>query len=387
MPPLLLVLALANLVIGTGAFVVSGILEPIAADLGISVAAAGQATTAYALSTAVLAPLALVATGRWPRKRALQAALGVFALGNGVCALAPDLATLLAGRIVMGVGAMLTALAAGITVASVDAARRGPRAGQRLHRHQPQLRDRRAAGRLARVRIRLARADRAGVRTGGVDGCGGAACGVATTFVRRARASKARPEPWPCLPVAWTLALTLLYFTAIFCVFSYIGPVLRALNALSPEQLSITLMLFGLSGVAGTLIGGYANDHLGATRTLTTQLTVLGSMMALLPLTAGHPNATVAVLLVWGTAGFGMMAPQQSRLASIAPEQAPLLLSLNTSMLYAGSALGAALGGAASGALGFDKLSWLGVPLAALGLVTLAAESAQRRAAMASCRP
>ncbi|MBO0237317.1 hypothetical protein, partial [Vibrio parahaemolyticus] len=54
-----------------------------------------------------------------------------------------------------------------------------------------------------------------------------------------------------------------------------------------------------------------------------------------------------------------------------APAQAPLLLSLNTSMLYFGTALGAAVGGAASSAIGFDHLSWQGVPLAVAGLATL----------------
>ena len=42
-------------------------------------------------------------------------------------------------------------------------------------------------------------------------------------------------------------------------------------------------------------------------------------------------------------AGFGVMAPQQSRLAGMAPAQAPLLLSLNGSMLYVGTALGAVM--------------------------------------------
>ena len=57
MPRLLILFALVNLVIGSGAFVIGGILTPLAADLSVSVPAAGQAMTAYALSTAVLAPL------------------------------------------------------------------------------------------------------------------------------------------------------------------------------------------------------------------------------------------------------------------------------------------------------------------------------------------
>ncbi|UUZ71493.1 hypothetical protein LP415_21315 [Polaromonas sp. P1(28)-8] len=48
---------MCNLVIGSGAFVLGGILEPMSESLNISVAAAGQAMTAYATATAVLAPL------------------------------------------------------------------------------------------------------------------------------------------------------------------------------------------------------------------------------------------------------------------------------------------------------------------------------------------
>ncbi len=65
-------------------------------------------------------------------------------------------------------------------------------------------------------------------------------------------------------------------------------------------------------------------------------------MMALVPLTRGHYGWMLLVFIVWGIAGFGMMTPQQSRLASLAPAQAPILLSLNTSMLYIGTAIGAA---------------------------------------------
>ena len=48
MPRILYFFALCNLVIGSGAFVLSGILQPMAQELGISVAAAGQVMTADA---------------------------------------------------------------------------------------------------------------------------------------------------------------------------------------------------------------------------------------------------------------------------------------------------------------------------------------------------
>jgi DHA1 family inner membrane transport protein len=149
---------------------------------------------------------------------------------------------------------------------------------------------------------------------------------------------------------------TLLYFVAVFSVFAYIGPVLQALNPMSSTELSVTLGLFGLAGVAGTLSGGWANDRFGSLRCLRVQLSVLTLMMLLLPLTVGHPLLSLSTLMIWGIAGFGMMSPQQSRLASLSPTQAPLLLSLNGSMLYLGTALGSIVSGSLLSQVGFANL-------------------------------
>ncbi len=372
MPRLLYLFALCNLLIGTGAFVLSGVLAPLAASLQVSVAAAGQAMTAYALSTAVLAPLALIATGAWPRRRVLCVSLAVFALGNALCAFASSLPALLAGRVLMGVGAVFTAVAAGIAVALVEPARRGralslvfigislsyviglPLGAWLGFRHGWQLPIALVAGLSGIASVVLA-----AVLPRDIAAPGASFAGLGGLLRRR--------------DVAWILALTLLYFTAIFCVFSYIGPVLQALVPMSTVAMSVTLMLFGLSGVAGTLIGGWANDRFGPRRTLTAQLGVLALMMMLVPLTRGQHVLMVAVFVVWGIAGFGMMSPQQSRLAAIAPAQAPILLSLNTSMLYLGTALGAAIGGPAALRVGFDHLAWVGVPFAVAGWLTLRA--------------
>ena len=125
MPRLLWLFAFINLIVGSGAFVVGGVLTAIATDLQVGVAAAGQAMTAYALSTALLAPVLMMATGAWPRRRALLLALGLFCAGNVVCALAGSLPVLLAGRVLMGLGAMFTPVAAGIAVALVPPQQRG----------------------------------------------------------------------------------------------------------------------------------------------------------------------------------------------------------------------------------------------------------------------
>jgi DHA1 family inner membrane transport protein len=179
---------------------------------------------------------------------------------------------------------------------------------------------------------------------------------------------------------------TLLYFIAVFSVFAYAGPVLLALNPLTPAELSFTLVAFGLSGVAGTVSGGWSVDRFGPLRTLRVQLAVLALMMVLVPFTAGHHPLTVLVFVLWGIAGFGMMAPQQVLLASRSPQQAPLLMSLNGSMLYVGTALGAVISGVLVAAVGFDKLAWVGLPFALLAYVTLWFDRPERAGGEASLR-
>ncbi len=370
MPRPLWLFSLVNLVIGTGAFVITGTLALLASDLGIGIAAAGQAMTTYALSTALLAPLLLLATGHWPRKRTLLLALALFAAGNVLCALADSLGALLLGRALMGVGAVFTPIAAGIALALVEPARRGQA--------------------LAFVFLGFSLSYGVGVPLGtwiGLTWGWQAPIWLVAGLVVLATAAVAwRVPPDIASPgasfagvggllaqreVQLVLALTLLYFTAIFAAFSYIGPVLQALLPMNGERLSITLALFGLAGVAGTLIGGRLNDRFGSRRTLSVQLSLLGAMMALLPLTAGSWPAMLVVLMLWACAGFGMMPPQQSWLAALAPAQAPLLLSLNSSMLYLGTAAGAIVGGALASTLGLQQLGWAGLPFVALALVLL----------------
>ena len=363
-------LSLGNLVIGTGAFVLAGILGAVSADLGIGIAAAGQGVTAYALSTAIFAPLLLVAVGTMDRRRALALGLLLFAAGNLICAAASGLPMLLAGRVVMGAGAMYTPIAAGLALAGTPPAQHG-RALSLVF-----------LGMSLSYVVGLPLGNWATVHYGWrvpVQGVAVAALLMLALLWWRVPASGAaaalrfngvlallaRPG------VARALFITWLYFTAIFTTFSYIGPVLRALGAQTDADVSLALLVVGLSGVAGTLLGGWASDRFGALRTLRLQTAVFGSAQLLLPLTAPVFGAALAVFVIWCLAGFGMMAPQQSRLAAAAPQQAPLLLSLNSSMLYLGTAAGAVVGGLAAQQLALSQLSWSGVPFVITALLLL----------------
>ena len=369
MPALLYFFALCNLIIASSAFVLGGILEPVSQALNVSLAATGQAMTAYALGAAVLAPMLILATGRWSRRATILLALGLFSLGSLASALAPSLGWLMVGRVIMGAGVMFTAAASATTVSLVAPAQRGQALaianlgqsvsyavgvpigtwiGLQLGWRWPLWL---AAGASALVLLLAMRLLPTTIKVT-----------VATGSLRSAAAQSAVWRVW---------LRTLLMFTAIFFVFTYIGPVLQELGGLNANELSIVLALFGCGGVVGTLMGGWAADRLGVLKTLALQLSIVALVMVLLPLTRGHPVLLTLVMVTWSINSFGSMTPQQSRLISLAPAQAPMLMSLNSSMLYVGAALGAAAGGSLIGVVGMSQLPWVAVPFIVLALLSL----------------
>lgn len=119
-------LALAAFAIGTEGFVIAGLLPAIATDLSISVSAAGQLVTAYALTYAVGSPILAVALNNIDRRTVLALALATFIAGNLAAMVASNYVLLLASRMLMALGSglcMPTAMAVSVAVAAPE--RRG----------------------------------------------------------------------------------------------------------------------------------------------------------------------------------------------------------------------------------------------------------------------
>ena len=112
---LIAVLSVSNFVIGMGAFMIIGLLEPLAADLGVSAARAGAVLTTYAVAYALLSPVLVSVTGGIGRRRVLAAALALFGLGCALPVIWPTEAALHLSRIFAAAGAgMFTPVAAAV---------------------------------------------------------------------------------------------------------------------------------------------------------------------------------------------------------------------------------------------------------------------------------
>ncbi|GAA1212459.1 MFS transporter [Prauserella alba] len=85
---------------GTSELMLAGLLPDMAADLAVTIPAAGWLISAFALGMLVGAPVLAVLTLRWPRRSALLAFLAVFAASHVVSALTDSYGLLLAMRFI-----------------------------------------------------------------------------------------------------------------------------------------------------------------------------------------------------------------------------------------------------------------------------------------------
>lgn len=122
---LLLPLAFVNFAVGAGAFLVIGMLSPLAQSLSMSKVQAGWVMSAYALGYALTSPVLIAITGGLRRRTVILTGLAIFVLASLLSAAALTPGYLYAARILAAIGSgMTTPVAAAIAVATSGRAAR-----------------------------------------------------------------------------------------------------------------------------------------------------------------------------------------------------------------------------------------------------------------------
>lgn len=364
----LFALAVAAFAIGTTEFVIMGLLPQIANDLGVTIPSAGLLVTGYALGVVIGGPLLALATARLPRKTVLLVLMGVFVLGNALCALAPNYGLLMSARVI-------AALAHGsfFGAAAVVAANLAP-----PHRR---------AQAIALMFTGLTVANIVGVPLGTLLGQGlgwratfwavgllGTAAIVAIARLVPNLHDHAPPKIAQELrvlrnpQVLLALAMTVFGFGGVFTVFTYIVPILTDEAHLGGHTISAVLMLFGLGATLGLLLGGRIADW-RLMPALIVSLAALTGFFLLFAATLHIAACAVAGVFLIGLIGFAAGPGLQTRSVQSATD-APLLAStLNQSAFNLGNAGGAWLGASllAQGA-GYPQLGVAAAAVTAIGL-------------------
>jgi predicted MFS family arabinose efflux permease len=364
------VLALGSFAMGTDSFVLAGILPQIARGLHESAAATGQVITAFALTYALSAPFLAAFTSRLPRKPLMAGALTLFVLANLASAASPDLPLLLASRVAAGLGAALyTPNASAAAAALAGPARRG----QALAVILGGL----TVGTVFGVPVGTAIGQHDSWQAGLVFV---AAVGLATLLALLATLPTL-PIP-PVVPladrfkvmasgrvIAIVVFMTLATAASIL-VYTYIARIVAETAHVTGTALAVALLVWGVGGTAGSFGSGRLADRWGAHRTLILAVGLLALTLAALAV-ADDTATVMAVLAVNGAAAWAVAAPNNHRLTGLVPAHPSVVISFNSSGIYLGQALGAALGGILlSAAVSARTLCWTGAALAvaALGL-------------------
>ena len=375
MPIPLLALAISAFAIGTTEFVIMGLLPDVAKDLAVSLPSAGLLVSGYALGVAVGAPLLAVVTSKMPRKLALQLLMGVFIVGNVLCAIASDYSVLMIARVVtsfahgsfFGIGAVVAAslvpqekrasaialMFTGLTLANVLGVPFGTFIGQQFG---------------WRVAFWI-------VAAFGVLSLAGVTALVPNrhdtgpaSLGHEVRVLK-DPQVWIAL------TMTVLGFGGVFVVFTYIAPILEQVSGFTPHGVTLILVLFGVGLTVGNTIGGKLADR-SLMPSLMGILIALAVVMAVFAHTSHSQIAAAVTVFIWGIAAFATVPPLQMRVVEKAKAAPNLASTLNIGAFNVGNAGGAWLGGLAiSHGYGLDALPYVAalVALAALALTWIAA--------------
>ncbi len=376
----LLWLALGSFAIGTEGFMIAGLLPALARDLNVGLPAAGHLVTAFSLAYAIGAPVMAVLTARLERRRLLALAIAGFSIANLLAALAPSYAGLLAARLLLALSAAsFMPAASGYAAASGGLERRG-----------------RA---LSMVTNGLSLAIIAGVPLGVLVGqrfgwratflvVGGLAAlslvGILSGMPRQVPGTTADLGERLALAkrsdMLAVLATSVLTVAGTFTLYTYLSVFLAEVARIGPKGLAIVLLGFGVASAVGTRVGGTAADYWGARHTVIVGcgLTLLAYLVLSLGAALGPAQALLALLpaiLLWGLASWGLITAQQARLVALAPTLAAVSLSLNSSAIYLGSAMGAAVGALVIADGGVGRLGWVAAGFSMAALLTVPARA------------
>src|SRR5258706_834270 len=100
-------LGLGAFAIGTEAFLIPPLLPGLAADLSVTIEAAGRLVTIFALAYGLSSPVLTALTGAVSRRTLLLASMIVFALSNLLAFAAPNFWALMGARVMLALSAGL----------------------------------------------------------------------------------------------------------------------------------------------------------------------------------------------------------------------------------------------------------------------------------------
>ncbi|WP_433190627.1 MFS transporter [Actinoallomurus sp. CA-150999] len=367
----------------TGEFVIAGILPDVAADLSVSIPAAGLLVTAYAAGMIVGGPVVTVLTARAARKPLIAGLIAVSVLGNLGSAAAPNHVVLLLSRFVAGlVVATFFAVAIATVISMAPAGRQ--------------------ASSVAKVALGMNLGIILGTPIGTFIGqhlgwratflAVAAFSAVALLLVLRfvpaqppATTGSARGElrVFANRDLQLAIALTAVGNVGVVTVFTYITPLLTDVGGFAADMVPVLLLGYGAGAVVGNFAGGRLADR-ALMPALAGLLAVLAGVLAAFWLVGGLKAPAVVLTFLIGALAFAIIPGMQTRVVTAAGTAPTLAVAVNASGFQLAAAFAGWLGGRIiDGGPGLRAIPLVGALLtvAGLGIAALLLRRDRRAAA------
>ncbi|OZU88870.1 MFS transporter [Virgibacillus indicus] len=340
-------LTIVAFIVGMVELIIGGLLDLIAADLGVSLGQAGLLITIFSVIFAIGAPVLLVATANIERKRLTLISLFIFLLGNLVAVFSPSYTVLFISRIISAASASLLIILCLTIAANIgDPKYRGRSIG---------LVSMGVSGSLVLgIPFGLILGNMFGWRAPFV------LIAILTLFSMAGIyffMEKVAPKPQLSLgrqlatlkdrKILFAHLTTFVFLAGHSILYTYLTPFVKTTMGLDGTWVSIIYLIFGIAAVSGGGIGGTLSDRFGSKRTTLITIIAFGIALFAIPYTTFLLPLFLIVMAAWGLMSWAITPAIQSHLIESSPETSDIQQSLNNSALHFGIAFGSLIGSVA----------------------------------------
>ena len=363
---LLVTFTVGVFLLGMMELIISGILELMSDDLGISVAVTGQLITVYAVSFAIFGPVLVKLTEKYKPKPVILISLIVFIFGNVIFGLSETFLMLALGRV-------MTAMAAAIFIVKI--------LDMTVVLSEPSIRGKM----IALVYMGFSAANVFGIPIGTLVGTLFGwriifllvivlsilvGFGLILLVPDKESESKESPTKTKIMNmrnVVLYIGVTMSVLIGNYIVLGYISPLMTS-NGFTIENVSIALFIAGAGGMAGTVLGGNLVDRFGSRRTIITMMILFSLTMLAMPLLYSTPILFYVNLFIWSLFQWSTSPAVQAGLVDNVEGSAASVFSWNMSGLNLGIGIGAVIGGIFISRFDISFAPWLSFFIILLGL-------------------